>query len=39
MEIFRNPLHPYTQFLINSLPQFGDADQRVSASGPAAFVG
>ncbi len=33
VEIFRNTLHPYTQFLINSLPQFGDAGQRVSAPG------
>lgn len=32
-EIFKNPLHPYTQFLINSLPQFGDTSERVSAPG------
>jgi peptide/nickel transport system ATP-binding protein len=31
--IFENPLHPYTQFLINSLPQFGDTGERVSAPG------
>ncbi|HHT73610.1 MAG TPA: ABC transporter ATP-binding protein [Firmicutes bacterium] len=33
VEIFKNPLHPYTQFLINSLPQFGDISERVSAPG------
>lgn len=33
VEIFKNPLHPYTQFLINSLPQFGDTGERVSAPG------
>lgn len=33
VEIFKNPLHPYTQFLINSLPQFGDTSERVSAPG------
>ena len=32
-EIFQKPLHPYTQFLINSLPQFGDTGERVSAPG------
>lgn len=33
VEVFKNPLHPYTQFLINSLPQFGDVGERVSAPG------
>jgi peptide/nickel transport system ATP-binding protein len=33
VEIFKKPLHPYTQFLINSLPQFGDTGERVSAPG------
>ena len=33
VEIFKNPLHPYPQFLINSLPQFGDLGERVSAPG------
>lgn len=31
--IFGDPLHPYTQFLINSLPRFGDKSTRVSAPG------
>jgi len=31
--IFEEPLHPYTQYLINSLPQFGDKGQRESAPG------
>jgi len=31
--IFREPLHPYTQYLINSLPQFGDKEMRESAPG------
>jgi peptide/nickel transport system ATP-binding protein len=31
--IFRDPLHPYTQFLINSLPMFGDKSTRKSAPG------
>lgn len=33
VEIFTQPLHPYTQFLINSLPQFGDTRERASAPG------
>ncbi|MDI9441044.1 MAG: ABC transporter ATP-binding protein [Firmicutes bacterium] len=33
VEIFKNPLHPYTQFLIDSLPQFGDTGERASAPG------
>jgi len=32
-QIFRNPRHPYTQFLINSLPKFGDKDVRHSVPG------
>jgi peptide/nickel transport system ATP-binding protein len=32
-EIFENPLHPYTQFLINSLPKFGDKMMRGSVPG------
>ena len=32
-QIFRQPLHPYTQFLINSLPKFGDKNIRSSVPG------
>ena len=32
-QIFGNPLHPYTQFLINSLPKFGDKNVRHSVPG------
>jgi peptide/nickel transport system ATP-binding protein len=32
-QIFRQPLHPYTQFLINSLPKFGDKKLRDSVPG------
>jgi peptide/nickel transport system ATP-binding protein len=31
--IFGDPLHPYTQYLINSLPRFGDKTPRESAPG------
>jgi peptide/nickel transport system ATP-binding protein len=31
--IFSNPLHPYTQYLINSLPKFGDKTTRESVPG------
>jgi peptide/nickel transport system ATP-binding protein len=31
--IFGEPLHPYTQYLINSLPRFGDKTTRHSAPG------
>jgi peptide/nickel transport system ATP-binding protein len=31
--IFGDPRHPYTQFLINSLPRFGDKSTRSSAPG------
>ncbi len=32
-KIFANPVHPYTQFLINSLPRFGDKSMRDSVPG------
>jgi peptide/nickel transport system ATP-binding protein len=32
-KIFGNPLHPYTRFLINSLPRFGDKTARSSVPG------
>ncbi len=32
-QIFNQPLHPYTQFLINSLPKFGDKSIRDSVPG------
>jgi peptide/nickel transport system ATP-binding protein len=32
-QIFRAPLHPYTEFLIASLPRFGDKTARHSAPG------
>ncbi len=31
--IFNQPLHPYTGYLINSLPKFGDKEMRESAPG------
>ncbi|MCL4832096.1 MAG: ABC transporter ATP-binding protein [Caldilineaceae bacterium] len=31
--IFDHPQHPYTQYLINSLPKFGDKERRESAPG------
>ncbi len=31
--IFGDPLHPYTQYLINSLPRFGDKSPRQSVPG------
>jgi peptide/nickel transport system ATP-binding protein len=31
--IFSEPLHPYTQYLINSLPKFGDKTRRESVPG------
>lgn len=31
--IFAQPVHPYTQFLINSLPKFGDKSIRTSVPG------
>jgi peptide/nickel transport system ATP-binding protein len=32
-KIFGNPAHPYTEFLINSLPRFGDKTPRESVPG------
>jgi len=32
-KIFGNPLHPYTKYLINSLPRFGDKTTRESVPG------
>ena len=32
-EIFGNPLHPYTQYLIGSLPKIGDKSYKTSAPG------
>jgi peptide/nickel transport system ATP-binding protein len=32
-DIFAHPLHPYTQYLINSLPRFGDKTPRESVPG------
>ena len=32
-KIFGNPTHPYTQYLINSLPRFGDKTTRESVPG------
>ena len=32
-KIFEDPVHPYTQFLINSLPKFGDKTMRDSVPG------
>ena len=32
-QIFARPAHPYTQFLINSLPKFGDKSMRDSVPG------
>jgi len=32
-EIFKSPLHPYTKYLIGSLPKIGDKSYRVSAPG------
>jgi peptide/nickel transport system ATP-binding protein len=31
--IFKNPLHPYTQYLIKSLPKLDDKSERVSIPG------
>ncbi len=33
LQIFETPQHPYTQFLINSLPKFGDKNVRTSVPG------
>jgi len=31
--VFKHPLHPYTRFLIGSLPKLGDKTQKLSAPG------
>ena len=33
-DLYRSPLHPYTQYLLSSLPQVGDKSDRTSVSGP-----
>jgi len=33
IEIFENPLHPYTKYLIGSLPKMGDKSYKISAPG------
>ncbi len=33
LKLFQNPKHPYTKYLINSLPKFGDRSRRSSAPG------
>ncbi len=33
IELFKNPMHPYTKFLMGSLPRIGDKTYRVSAPG------
>jgi peptide/nickel transport system ATP-binding protein len=33
VELFKSPYHPYTKFLLKSLPSIGDKAQRVSAPG------
>jgi len=32
-DIFKNPLHPYTRYLVSSLPAIGDKSYKVSAPG------
>jgi len=32
-EIYKEPLHPYTRFLIQSLPKIGDKSRKISVSG------
>ncbi len=32
-DVFKDPLHPYTSFLINSLPEIGDRSRRIGAPG------
>lgn len=32
-DIFKNPLHPYTKYLIGSLPDIGDKSYKISAPG------
>jgi peptide/nickel transport system ATP-binding protein len=38
-QIFAKPFHPYTQFLINSLPKFGDKHMRESVPGSPPSLG
>jgi peptide/nickel transport system ATP-binding protein len=38
-QIFAEPRHPYTQFLINSLPKFGDKSMRDSVPGSPPSLG
>jgi peptide/nickel transport system ATP-binding protein len=38
-QIFDQPRHPYTQFLINSLPKFGDKNMRSSVPGSPPSLG
>ena len=38
-EIFNNALHPYTQYLIGSLPKIGDKTHRISAPGAPPSLG
>ena len=38
-QIFGKPLHPYTQFLINSLPKFGDKEVREQCAWQPALAG
>ncbi|MDI3312667.1 MAG: ABC transporter ATP-binding protein, partial [Thermoanaerobacterium sp.] len=33
VEIFENPMHPYTKYLIGSLPKIGDKSYKISAPG------
>jgi len=33
LEIFENPMHPYTKYLIGSLPKMGDKSYKISAPG------
>ena len=37
-EVFGNPLHPYTSFLIRSLPRIGDKTYKVSALGSSSSL-
>ncbi len=39
LQIFETPEHPYTRFLINSLPKFGDKNVCVQRAGQPAFLG
>ena len=39
VEIFENPIHPYTKYLINSLPRFGDRGNQGQCSWKSTFSG